>query len=106
MKKSNIIHAFFAAALLVPTSAFANYYSYQACIEQGGNFFTCAVELIWDNGEIAPPDFEEQFGFVKDFKEEQVHEAVKMASETCDKTKGEERLVCYGEGLKKYLMDK
>lgn len=105
MKKSHILPAFFASALLVPTGAFANYYSYQACIEAGGSFFSCMGELLWDNGEIATPDIQEEFGFVKEFDEERILETVKMLSPDCDQGKGEERMVCYQDGLKKYLLE-
>lgn len=110
MKMSFAKSAILAAVVFVPTSAFANYYSYERCLNGGGNWFSCLGELAWDDGSIASPDqVEEQFGFlrgqIKD-GEDRIMETVKDLSQICDKKKGDQKTTCYQEGLKSKLGSK
>lgn len=49
-------------------------------MNNGGNWFTCLGALASDDGSIANPEINKQFGFVKDHGEEAVREAVKSLS--------------------------
>ncbi|MFW2586846.1 hypothetical protein [Sagittula sp. SSi028] len=110
MKTSFVASALFAAALAAPTTASANYYTYQRCMNGGGNWFTCLGELAWDDGSIvAPEEVEETFGFLRaDFKdgEDRVMETIKIVSEKCDEQKGKAKTACYQKGLKSQLEGK
>jgi hypothetical protein len=107
MKKSLFATAVLASVAFMPSSAFANYYSYNRCVQNGGGYFGCLGELA--DVSIAAPEVEKQFGFVKEVKdgEDRVMESLKALSGTCDKAeKGEARLACYRDGLKKSLGEK
>lgn len=107
MKKLILAPVMLAAIFIMPSAASANYYSYDRCVKNGGGYFGCLGELA--DVMIAAPEVEKQFGFVKEFKggEDRIMETLKALSETCDKAdKGEARLVCYRDGLKKSLSEK
>ncbi len=98
MKNSLIAVAAIASTVLFSSSAFANYYSYERCLNNGGNWFTCLGELF--DVTIKGPELDKRFGFVKDFGKERVVKSVRSLSEKCDTQKGEELMICYQKGLK------
>lgn len=107
MKKSIVASAMLATIAVMPSAASANYYSYDRCVKNGGGYFGCLGELA--DVTIAASEIEKQFGFVKEVKdgEDRIEESLKALSGTCDKAeKGEARLVCYRDGLKKSLGEK
>ncbi|SEL31111.1 hypothetical protein [Pacificibacter marinus] len=100
MKKVLIATAALISLNLMPSSASANYYSYQRCMNNGGNAFSCLGELLWDDGSIVAPDIEDQFNFVQKYDKAAVMQSVKTHSEQCDQQKDKERAACYLDGLK------
>jgi hypothetical protein len=103
MKKSMIATAVLATIAFAPSSAFANYYSYERCVNNGGNWFSCLGALASDDGSIANPDIKDQFGFAQSEGEDRVMESIKARSEICDVQKGDARMQCYAKGLKQDL---
>lgn len=103
MKKSMIATAILATIAFAPSSAFANYYSYERCMNNGGNWFSCLGALASDDGSIANPDIKDQFGFAQNEGEDRIMESIKARSEICDVQKGDARMQCYAKGLKQDL---
>ncbi|CUH69426.1 hypothetical protein TL5118_03386 [Thalassovita autumnalis] len=100
MKKSMIATAVLATFAFAPSSAFANYYSYERCMNNGGNWFTCLGALASDDGSIVSPDIKNQFGFAKEEGKDRIMESLKARSKVCDRQKGDARVNCYSKGLK------
>lgn len=101
MKKSLIATALLSAVVFAPSSASANYYGYQRCLNNGGGYFGCLGELA--DGMVAGPALEQDFGFVRNYGKDRVMESVKELSKTCDALKGKEQSACYSQGLEKSL---
>lgn len=104
MKKSMIATAVLATIAFAPSSAFANYYGYERCMNGGGNWFSCLGELA--DVMIAAPDLEDTFGFAKHEGEDRIMESIRARSEICDVQKGDARMQCYANGLKQDLRAK
>jgi hypothetical protein len=100
MKKVLIATAALVSLNLMPSAASANYYSYERCLNNGGNGFSCLGELLWDDGGIVAPDIEDDFNLIKKYDQAAVLKSLKINSEKCDTQKDKDRAACYLGGLK------
>lgn len=102
--KATLASAFLATILFAPTSASANYYGYQRCMNNGGNWFTCLGELA--DTMVVGPELEKELSPLRSQGEERIQAKIKALSSTCDAQKGQEQSACYIRGLKANLTTK
>jgi len=89
---------------LTTTSAFANYYGYQRCMNNGGNWFTCLGELA--DTMVVGPDIKEDSRFLNQYDTDAINKIVKSSEGTCSKKGAEGQARCYLNALKKGLKGK
>lgn len=89
---------------LMPTSAFANYYTYQKCIAGGGNGFTCLGDLFTDDGGFNyNPEIERDFKFIEGQDQGLILETIKLNEAVCQKYKNKEQANCYRNALEEVM---
>jgi hypothetical protein len=109
MRNSIIASAVLISTCLAPTLSSANYYSYERCQNNGGNWFTCLGELADTSGinkenmNILSKSTPEELKFVLKYDMGSVVKLVNESKEMCSEFKGKEQTGCYAASVKDKL---
>ena len=91
------------AVWLIPSSAFANYYSYQRCLNNGGGYIGCLGELA--DVTAMSPDAKKEFNVLLErekYEQSVILKSIKANEAICGKQeKSADQGACYLETVKR-----